>query len=146
MSTEELKVKVRRAIDEAFNKGNLNAMDEIVTEGIIYHRPPNPDIKGLEAFKQMIAGIRKAYSDFNFKIDELIMEGDTSALRWSLQGTHTGQSTSMPIPPTGKRVAISGLIMIHTVNGKSVEEWEYLDMLGLMQQLGVVPPMGPGGK
>jgi predicted ester cyclase len=146
MSTEEQKAKVRRAVDEAFNKGNLNAMDEIVTEGVILHRPPQPDIKGLEAYKQMIAGMRKAYPDLKFTIDELIMEGNTSALRWSFRGTHMGQSPSLPIPPTGKKVTLTGLIMIRTVNGKAVEEWEYLDMLGLMQQLGVAPPMGPGGK
>jgi predicted ester cyclase len=146
MSTEELKPKVRRIVDEAFNKGNLNAMDEIVTAGVILHRPGLPDIKGLEAYKQTIADLRKTYSDFNFTIDEFIMEGDRSAMRWSAGGTHTGQSASLPIPPTGKRVTMTGLSIIRTVNGKAVEEWEYMDVIGLMQQLGVAPPMGSGGK
>jgi len=121
-------------------------MDEIVAAGVILHRPGLPDIKGLEAYKQMIADIRNTYSDFNFTIDEFITERDKSALRWSARGTHTGQSANLPIPPTGKKVTVTGLIMVRTVNEKAVEEWEYMDVLGLMQQLGVAPPMGPGGK
>jgi len=146
MSTEEQKAKVRRAIDEAFNKGNLNAMDEIVGSDIVFHQPPMPDVKGLEAYKGIIANIRKIFSDFRFTIDEFIREGDMWAMRYNVQGTHTGQSARLPIPPTGKKVAITGMAMIGTENDKSVKEWDYVDMLGLMQQLGVAPPMGPGRK
>ncbi len=146
MSTEEQKAKVRRAIDEAFNKGNLNALDELMTTGVIVHQPPQPDMKGPQAYKQMVADIRKGFSDLKFTIDDFIREGETDAIRYTAQGTHSGQLPNMPIPPTGKKVTITGLVMIHTVNGKAVEQWVYQDMIGLMQQLGVAPPMGPGAK
>ena len=146
MSTEEQKAKVRRAIDEGFHKGNLNAFDEILTAGVIIHQPPQPDTKGPEAYKQMVADIRKGFSEVKFTIDDFIREGETDAIRYTIQGIHSGQLPNLPIPPTGKRVTITGLIMVRTVNGKAVEQWVYQDMIGLMQSLGVAPPMGPGGK
>ena len=146
MSIEEQKAKVRRAVDEAWNKGNLNALDEIVASNVVIHEPPRPDVKGLEAYKQQIANIRKGFSDIKFTIDDFIGEGETDAIRFTMQSTHSGQLPNLPIPPTGRRVTVTGLIMVHTVNGKAVEQWVYEDMIGLMQQLGVAPPMGQGGK
>ena len=143
--SEELKASVRQLVDEAWNKGNLDALDEAYAADFVQHPPPFPDIVGLEAFKQSIANTRSVYSDIQLTIDEIIIEGDTIATRWTWQGTHTGQSPTLPIPPTGKRVINTGVSVVHTVDGKAVEEWSYGDSLGLFQQLGVVPPIGEGG-
>jgi predicted ester cyclase len=138
MAPEDEKTKVRHAIDEVFNKGNMNALDEIAAPGIVYHQPPRPDLKGLDAYKQFFTDLRKAFPDMQYTIEELIIEGDTSAARYTVRGTHTGQW--MSIPPTGKRVAWTGLWMTRTVNGMGVEQWVYSDVVGLMQQLGVAQP------
>jgi steroid delta-isomerase-like uncharacterized protein len=143
MAPEDHKAKVRQAFDEAFIKGNVNAIDEIAAPDIVFHRPPEPDVKGLAAYKQMIVDMRKSFSDIQFTFDDFIIEGETAAARWTVRCTHTGQMPSMPIPPTGKRVTMTGLTLVHMVNGKAKEEWEYVDMLGFMQQLGVAPPSGP---
>jgi predicted ester cyclase len=55
---------------------------------------------------------------------------------------HTGTSPSLPIPPTGKEVALQGCTVVHVKDGKVSEEWEYSDYLGFLQQLGVVSPLG----
>lgn len=141
MATEDLKTKIRRAWDEAFHKGNVNALDEIVAPELVNHQPPGPDTKGLTAYKQMVTDLRKAFSDIKFTFDEIIVEGEVNATRWTFQGTHVGQLAAMaPIPPTGKRVTMTGIAFVHTVNGKAVELWQYIDMPGFMQQLGVSPP------
>ena len=74
--------------------------------------------------------------------DEMVGEGDTIAYRYTWQGKHTGLSPSLPIPPTGKEVTLVGCIVVHIADGKIVEEFEYSDYLGFLQQLGVVPPLG----
>ena len=51
----------------------------------------------------------------------------------------------MGIAPTGKQVTMTGISIMHIVGGKIVKEWTEEDMLGMMQQLGVVPPVGEGG-
>jgi hypothetical protein len=50
--------------------------------------------------------------------------------------------TKSMLPTTGKEVTLEGCVVIHVTNGKVTEEWEYSDDLGLLQQLGIVPPLG----
>jgi len=101
--------------------------------------------KAWKPYKQYMADLRKALSGFQFTIHEFITEGNTDAGRWTIQGTHTGQLPGSPIPPTGRQVTMTGLYMTHVVNGKGVEQWNYVDYLGFLQQLGVAPPMGKAG-
>jgi predicted ester cyclase len=146
MAPEDHKTKVHRVWDEVWNKGNVNALDEIADPDIVCHQPPGPDINGLAAYKQHMAGLRRAFSSFEFTFHEHIIEGDTDAVRYTMRGVHTGQLPDMPIPPTGKQVTMTGLSMVRMENGKAVEQWNYSDVVGFMQQLGVAPPMGkPGG-
>jgi predicted ester cyclase len=73
---------------------------------------------------------------------EVIIEGDAAVIRWTWEGTHSGVSPSLGIPPTGKRASMVGCSVFHFRNGKIVEQWEYSDTLGLPQQLGVIPALG----
>jgi len=133
---EERKAYAHREIDEAWNKGNLNVLDENYATDFVYHIPPHPDIEGLEAFKKFIAGNRSGYPDIQITIDEIIAEGDIAAMRWTYRGTQTGQSPTLGIPPTGKKVTFTGCAVSHWRDDKIVETWNYVDYLGLMQQLG----------
>ena len=72
----------------------------------------------------------------------MIHEGDTTAYRWTWRAKHTGESPTLPIPPTGKEAVLVGCTVVGWDGGKIVEEWEYGDYLGILQQLGVVPPLG----
>jgi predicted ester cyclase len=146
MSTEELKAKIRRFMEESYNKGNLGVVDEDCVADFVYHTPPFPDFQGTEAYKQFVAGVRNAYSGVHITVDEVIVEGDTTVFRWTLRGTHTGQSPTIRIPPTGKPVTMTGCGVVHSVGGKYVDSWNYGDYLGLLQQLGVVPSPGRGGQ
>jgi len=138
-------VAVRQVIEEAWNKGNLDVLDEICTADFVQHRTPFPDFEGLEAYKQYIEDTRSAYPDLQFTIEEIIVDGDTTAVWFTFRGTHKGQSATFPIPPTGKEVTMMGCNVGRWVEGKVVEEWVYADWLGLMQQLGftLTPPQPP---
>ena len=142
MSHEEIKAKIRWSGEEAWYNGNVDALDEVYATDYVYHRPPLPDIVGLEGLKQKIADVRTAYSDIQADYEEMIGEGDTIAYRWTLCMKHTGQSPTLPIPPTGKEVTLKGCTVVHINDGKVIEEFEYGDYLGFLQQLGVVPPLG----
>ena len=81
--------------------------------------------------------LRNAFPDITYTVEELIAEGDKVVARWSAEGTHLGDFVG--IPPTHKQVRFSGIEIIRVVDGKAIEEWEELDRLGLMTQLGVIP-------
>jgi steroid delta-isomerase-like uncharacterized protein len=142
MSLDEMKEKIRWAGTEAWLKGNLEALDEVYAADYVWHRPPLPDLSGIEAVKESMRGMRSAYSDIQIAVEEMVGESSSIAYRYTWRAKHTAVSPSLPIPPTGKEVTLLGCIVVHIVDGKIVEEFEYSDYLGFMQQLGVVPPLG----
>lgn len=139
MSPEVLKTMIRRVTEEAWNKGNLGALDELYVQDIIRHEPLESDIIGLDAYKQGISDMRAAYSDLLVTIDELIVDGDVAAMRGAFHGAQTGKSPTFGIPATGKTVNIPYCLMAHFGDGRCVEEWMYMDSLGAMRQLGISP-------
>jgi predicted ester cyclase len=76
-------------------------------------------------------------------IEQEFADGDYVFHRGYTTATHKGEFQG--IPPTGKQFKINSIDIWHVVNGKAVENWVQMDMLGLMQQLGVVPTPGESG-
>jgi steroid delta-isomerase-like uncharacterized protein len=139
MSAEENKAFVRRQIEEVHNKGNLDFADQGFTPDHVSHNPLVPeDIRGPEGFKQSVAAARSAFPDWHVEIVDQIAEGDQVATRYVLSGTHEGELAG--IPPTGKRFEVAGTGVDRFSGRKIAESWEHYDTLGMMQQLGVIPP------
>ena len=139
MSTEENKALIRRQV-EAWNTGNLDALDDLVAADLIHHDLPPGMAPGLEGFKQIISMHRKAFPDVRVTIEDILAEGDRVMNRWTVSGTHHGEY--MGIAPTGKQVTLKGMSIHRIEGGKIAEQWHEMDMLGLLQQMGVVPTPG----
>ena len=142
--SEENKAIVRRGYEEIWNGENLAAVDEIYAPGFVLYDPVTPGVRGPEGFKQYVTMIRTAFPDLHFTVKDQIAEGDKVATRWTVTGTQQGQF--MGIPPTGKHSTVTGITISRIADGKIVEERSNWDALGMLQQAGVVPPMGEGGK
>jgi steroid delta-isomerase-like uncharacterized protein len=140
MNSESNKSVMRRYFEEAWNKGHLELLDELVAANYVNHNPFLPDLPpGPEGLKPIFIGFRAAFSDLNYTIEDLISEEDKVVTRWTMRGTHTGEL--MGIPPTGKQVTVGGMQVERIAEGKIVEHWRTSDDLGLLQQLGVTPGM-----
>ena len=137
--SEQNKSLVRRYLEQTLNEGNAAAMDELTPADYVGHMSGVPDFDR-EAHKQLLATFRVAFPDMRMTIEDLIAEGDKVVNRTTFSGTHRGEFQG--IAPTGKRVTISSISVSRIANGKVVEDWTVLDMLGMMQQLGVVPTPG----
>jgi predicted ester cyclase len=115
MSVEENKAFVQRYVEEPWNKGNVDALDEMCA--------PNFHLEGfggVTEFKAAILGFRKSFPDLHFTVEEIIAEGDKVAYRWTSRGTHQGEYQG--IAPTGKAVTSTGITIIRIVDGKVVED------------------------
>jgi steroid delta-isomerase-like uncharacterized protein len=134
MSVEENKALVRRGF-EAMQTGNLDWFDEILTPDFINYT--FPDARGPAGFKQVMGMFLTAFPDMTLTVEDVIGEGDKVATRGSFSGTHTGDF--MGIPATGKSMQISYSDIWRIENGKAAENWVQMDMLGMLQQLGVAP-------
>jgi steroid delta-isomerase-like uncharacterized protein len=138
MSTEDNKALARRAY-EALNQRNWSVYYEQFAPDGVYHNA-SMTIQGLDAYKQFLSMYLTAFPDAQFTIEDLIAEGDKVVTRQTFRGTHQGEL--MGIPPTGKQVTVSAIVIVRIVNGKAVEGWQNGDTLGMLQQLGVVPAPG----
>jgi steroid delta-isomerase-like uncharacterized protein len=139
MSAEANAAASRRVVDEAFNEGRLEVFDEVCSPDVVTHDPAEPeDLRGIEGHKERVAGYRAAMSDLQVVFDDLIASGDKVVSRWTASGTNDGEMMGMP--PTGKRVVITGIsIDRYDAGGKLVETWDQWDNAGFMTQLGITP-------
>ena len=129
---------VRRLIDGVWRDRNLALVDELVAQDYVGHDPTQPaPIQGREGFKQFVGMYQSAFQDAAITIDDQVAEGDNVVTRWTGRGTHTGEL--MGIAPTGKEVTVSGITISRLAGGKIAEEWELMDALGMLVQLGAVP-------
>ena len=126
---------VRRFVDEIINNGDYSALRELVHPDYVY-RSPDQELHGPAALEDLFAAYRAGIPDLVTTIDELIVAGDTVVISITLTGTHTGNL--MGIPATGNPLSVHGMVRSRLQDGKIIEEWEILDMLGMFQQLGVI--------
>jgi steroid delta-isomerase-like uncharacterized protein len=134
MSTEDHKALVRRFVDEFWSEGNLAVADELMAADAVVHEPVVGGPAGLKAFAREF---RNAFPDWHSTVEEMVVEGDRVAERWTGRGTHKGELQG--IPPTGKHVTVPGVVFYRIEGGKIVEFRGQFDTMSLMQQLGVIP-------
>lgn len=137
MDQETSRALVSRIASDIWNRGDLDVVDDVMAPDARYHGPHMPDGEGdRESWRRAIAMYRSAFPDSHVVFEEMICSGDTVIGRWSATGTHLGELPGMA--PTGQRIAIGGITIYRLADGKIVEAWEQLDLLGMWQQLGVV--------
>ena len=142
MSTEENKARVRRWY-EAFNPQNpAGAFEDCAPDYVMHGTGVFPDMD-LASAKQLTTAFWAAFPDMHVVVEDLIAEGDKVVSRYTIRATHQGEF--MGIPPTGKQVSFTAIEIDRIKDGKVVETWANLDVLGLMQQLGAIPQMARGG-
>ncbi|MFN8458027.1 MAG: ester cyclase [Anaerolineae bacterium] len=141
MSAEQNKSMVHRWVEGGWNQGNLALVDELFAADYMIHDPQVPDFPGGQAaFKQFVTNLRTPFPDIHVTVEDMLAEGDQVAWRWTITGTHKADLNG--IPPTGKPVRITGIVLSRFVKGKWTEDYVNWDMLGMLQQIGAIPVPG----
>jgi len=96
----------------------------------------NKDLVGIENYKNFVKIYRNAFPDICYTVNDLIAENDKVVERWTAQGTHMGEL--LGIPPTNKKLKVTGIDIVRIKDGKMVERWAEYDLHGMMEQLGVI--------
>jgi predicted ester cyclase len=138
-SIERNKNVYRRMVDEVVNQGKFDVVDEIFDPAYHDHSSPPGVPGGTEGVKAIFGMFRTAFPDVKFTIHSLVGEGDMVASLVSGEGTQDGPF--MDIPPTGKHAIWRSVGFFRvTEKGQIVEHVGIPDMLGLLIQIGVIPP------
>jgi len=131
----------RRFIEDILGTGDWSGADEVLQPDVVMYHPSAPEpIRGREAVQGFLGMFRAGMPDLTLTAHDITGDGDRVAARWSAQGTHTEEMFG--IPPTGKQLDIHGISFFRFTDGKIAEDWVEENTLSVLQQLGVVPPLG----
>ena len=138
----------RRLLEESFNTGSFELIDQFVAPEALNHDPALPaqmrDLRGPDALKRIVGMYRAAFPDLRMTVDDVIASGDKVVLRWHSEGTHRGELAGLAA--TGVHGSATGISIDHWRDGKIVEAWAEWDNMGLARQLGAAPPEGSVGE
>ena len=139
MSTDSNKAVVRSFIQQVFQEGRPEAVDDLATPDFVSHGLPG---SGPDVMKQAIERVGKGLSDATFDVHDVVAEGDLVAVRLDSTATQSGEFMGMPA--TGKTYTIEELHLFRVSDGRVAEHWHQMDAMGMMQQLGAMPGPKPG--
>ena len=125
----------RRMTQEAFSKGDLSVIDELLSSDFQEHEPAPGIRPGRDGVKDIVGMMRTAFPDLRVRIDDSFGVGDQLCARATFMGTNTG--SFMGNPPTGKSVEWEAIDVIRSKDGRIAEHWGQMDMIGLLTQLGL---------
>ena len=129
--------KIRQiAIDffsEIWNQGDESAIDKFISVNTVGNDPQFGT--GRESFRKKWREWQRAFPDINFRIDDVIVEGNKVVTRWHLTGTQSGPLEGMP--PSNKKVAVDGVSIDEIKNGQLIYGFDAWDSLNFRKQLGL---------
>ena len=126
---------VERLYRDLINTGRLEPTEELISQDFVGSRGE----KGPAEFAQTIAIVRKGFPDVRFIVEDLVAEGDRVAARWKMEGMHLAPFAGLPA--SQKRVTQTAIVIYQIKDAKIVRAWLQADSLGLMQQIGAIPPL-----
>lgn len=143
MDAEAVRSFVRERVEVLFNRGELDRVEEFVTPDFVNHEAWPGEDPGYEGFRLRLRRLREAFPDFRMDIEDVVVEGDRVAYRATVTGTHRG--ALLGIPPTGRAFRVQHIHMLRMEDGRAREHWASRDDVGMLTQLGLMPPLPGGG-
>ena len=132
------KALVRRFFEEVWSTGDIARRDDFLAPGYRGHMSGAPHPIDRDGWTSWFQGFRSAFPDARFTIEDMLAEDDRVAARLTMRGTHLGSLNG--IPATGRTVVVTGMSIERIANGRIIEGWNENDALGMLTQLGVLPP------
>ena len=142
--SEQDNVKIALANFDAFNQHDLSQWGESEADNYVFVGPGAPGPMNGDQGRAYAQNFINAFSDLHFEVTRTIADGDLVVVNWIGRGTHTGPlgtPSGGAIPPTHKHATVPGSNTYEFKNGKVVHNQTYWDMVGLLAQLGLMPPM-----
>ena len=138
MSAQENKLVSWRLQEEVFGQGKLALVDELLAPDYVSHAPGDRELsRGPEDIKEIVRAYHAAFPDLTFTVEKQVAEGDLVVTRWIARGTHQGEF--MGVPPSGRRIEVSGMSMDRISGSRIVEHWNNWEALEMMEQIGAIP-------
>jgi predicted ester cyclase len=106
----------------------------MIAPGCRAHGLGESPLIGPEGFRPFYKQFIGAFPDIHVVVEDVVVEGDLAAARFSMTATHSGNH--LGIDATGNPVSATGMSFTRWRDGKMVEAWNNVDIAGLMKQIG----------
>jgi steroid delta-isomerase-like uncharacterized protein len=126
--------------DKVLNGHQLDSIDDLVSDDYVELDPPPGQQPGRDGLRQALAAFNAAFPDNRWHIDQRIVEGDTIVTRFHWTGTQTAEFRG--VPATNRSATVKGVVIDEFEGGLMARSRILMDQFGLLQQLGLLPPMG----
>ncbi len=134
MTAEQNLAAFRAIIQEVFNQGHFEALQQYVRPDFIEHQ------FGMHATLEGMAGdiryLRTAFPDFHLQIEDIVSDGGKVWARMQASGTNTGGFMGHP---NGKSFEAAVFDLARFEDGLMVEHWGSPDRFHILTQLGLLP-------
>lgn len=134
--------QARRYFDEVINRRRLEVIDELFAPRYREHDPANAvDTRGPDGVRAEVAATLRALPDLEETVDDLVVDGDRVAVRWTMRGSHDGML--MDIAPTNRPIEVGGMVIFRFEDGRIAEAWWNWNVHGLLRQVRAAAEAGP---
>ena len=133
--THDIRRLSREWFEIVWNQQDDSGIERLAARDVIVHgldESGKPQ-KGTELFRKFRRDFLSAFPDIHVDVEDVLMEGEKTAVRIKFFGTHTGEGIGMP--PTGRKFVATAIVIINWRDGKIAESWNEFDAAGMMRQL-----------
>ena len=123
---------------EFINTSDEELARQVISPNAVFRAPSHPEpLRGPEGYLEVLAMMRRGFSDVVWTLEETVAEGDTVAARFTMRGTHDGDFFG--ISASGSKISVQAMNFYYLADGRIVGERAQPDLLGVMQQIGALP-------
>jgi predicted ester cyclase len=145
MSDKEiLNIKAAQSFYEAWNRGDLSRYEQYLADNFTSEGPGSKSPMNAKENRAYTQNFLNAFPGSKFQVLHTIVQDDYVVTNWRVEGIHNGPlqtPTGKTIPPTGKKVILTGTDTAQVLNGKVVHDATCFDLSSLLGQLDLLPPM-----
>jgi steroid delta-isomerase-like uncharacterized protein len=124
---------IRRWYNEIWNERKPDTIYELFAADAIGHLEGELEIVGPDLFHEFYLELTAAFPNLRITIDEIVSRGESAAVRWTVEATHSGEGYGLP--PTQSNVRFRGMSWMHIREGKIIEGWDSWNLGALLQGL-----------
>lgn len=147
MATATSNKESTRRVVNLLNKQEIGRLDELFVRDVVTHADSfSWQLQNRDELKAFVMDLYDAFPDVWWDIDDLLAEDETVVVRYTIQGTHRGSLVTFDLDPTGEVFQVDGIQIYRFQEDRIVESWLLVDMLGLMRQLDIGPPVYSRGS
>lgn len=136
----DLKQIAKGYVQTIWNEGRVDRLEDFVDPGFIDHESTFPfSVRGIEGLRRVVVYFRTVFPDVHWTIEDIVAEDTKVVLRFTARGTHRGPI--LGLVGSGRRITVTGSMILRIDEGRIAEAWSHWDTLGLLQQIGLNDPI-----